>query len=129
MRKKKSPFAVASHLIKTKTTEHLVSDAACTHPIGQLYWRDAAENAIGKPIVYCMATVNEVVGCFAGQPGPCAFVMIKSIGGLNGRVNNVLCAKFCEMLATKFGIAGERIYLNFQDVPASSWGHDGATFG
>jgi len=31
--------------------------------------------------------------------------------------------------AGELGVDGARVYLNFTDVSASSWGHDGTTFG
>lgn len=32
-------------------------------------------------------------------------------------------------LSDSLGIAPDRVYLNFKDVEADSWGRDGSTFG
>jgi len=64
----------------------------------------------------------------AGADGPTAFVDVRSIGGLSAKVNRALAARVCQLLG-EVGIPGGRVYLNFTDVPASHWGHDGSTFG
>ena len=114
-------------LIRLETSEKLsaqVRDAVC-----EKLSRVAAE-VIGKPEQYVQAIVaaEPVAMRHAGQAGPAAFVEVRSIGGLTPKVNGVLAQRICAVLA-EVRIPGERVYLNFVDVPASSWGHDGATFG
>jgi phenylpyruvate tautomerase PptA (4-oxalocrotonate tautomerase family) len=90
--------------------------------------RIAAE-VIGKPEQYVQAVVADGVAMLhGGTEGPAAFVDVRSIGGLDAKVNRTLAARICGLLGA-IGIPGERVYLNFTDVSASSWGHDGATFG
>ena len=88
---------------------------------------------IGKPEAYVMAIVDAVpagrVMLMAGERGAAAFVEVRSIGGLGAKVNKALSARVCELAEAKLGIAPDRVYLNFTDIPAGSWGHDGATFG
>jgi hypothetical protein len=86
---------------------------------------------IGKPEQYVQAIVHQgkdhVSVLHGGAEGPSAFVEVRSIGGLSAKVNRTLSERICALLAEQ-KIPGERVYLNFVDVPATNWGHDGATF-
>lgn len=85
---------------------------------------------IGKPESYVASLVeDDAVIAFGGAIQNSAYVEVKSIGGLNGSVNRNLAAAICGCLEAKVGIPGSRIYINFTDVPASSWGCNGSTFG
>ena len=89
-----------------------------------------AAEVIGKPETYVQAIVplHPASMCHGGTSGPAAFVEVRSIGGLGPAVNRCLAERVCAALA-ELGIAGERVYLNFLDVAATDWGHDGTTFG
>ena len=63
---------------------------------------------------------------FAGSPEPCAYVEVKSIGALRPPA---MTAAFCDLISARTGIAANRIYIGFEDVPASCWGWNGSTFG
>ena len=63
---------------------------------------------------------------FAGSEEPCAYVEIKSIGALTP---SAMSDQFCELIKTSLGISKDRIYIEFDDVNASSWGWNGRTFG
>ena len=91
--------------------------------------RTVAE-VIGKPEQYVQAIVSHDLPAMlhGGQPGAAAFVEVRSIGGLTAKVNGQLAARICALLA-ELGIPGPRTYMNFIDVAAGSWGHDGTTFG
>jgi len=65
----------------------------------------------------------------SGQAGHAAFVDVRSIGGLGPQVNRTLAGRICALLTEVADVPGERVYLNFTDVPGASWGHDGSTFG
>jgi phenylpyruvate tautomerase len=89
--------------------------------------------AMGKAEKYVQVVLHagpgdHVVVLHGGASGPGAFIDVRGIGGLSPKVNAALSKRLCDLLAT-FGIEGTRVYLNFTDVAASSWGHDGATFG
>jgi phenylpyruvate tautomerase PptA (4-oxalocrotonate tautomerase family) len=88
---------------------------------------------MGKPekfvqVVLHAGTGDHVVVLHGGTPGPGAFVDVRGIGGFSPKVNGALSKRICGLL-TGAGIDATRVYLNFTDVAASSWGHDGATFG
>ena len=83
----------------------------------------------GKPERYVMVTLNQLSMLMEGKPGEAAFVDIRGIGGLNGNINSQLSLKICQALKQSLGIAPDRIYLNFTDVPGENWGWNGQTFG
>ena len=89
-----------------------------------------AAEVIGKPEQYVQAIVASQPAMMrhGGADGPAAFVEVRSIGGLSPKVNTALADRVCRLLK-EVGIPGERVYLNFVDVPATHWGHDGSTFG
>jgi len=85
---------------------------------------------IGKPEQYVQVVVHDGVAMLhGGAKGPAAFVDVRSIGGLSPKVCQILAREVCALLGETPGVPGERVYLNFTDVPASRWGHDGTTFG
>jgi len=84
----------------------------------------------GKPEAYVMVVVEDgLTMLHAGAPGPAAFAEVRSIGGLSSQANRALAQGLCGLLAEALGVPGERIYLNFAEVEAGCWGHDGTTFG
>jgi phenylpyruvate tautomerase len=114
-------------LIRLETTEAVAADAKrglCE----RLSTLCAAE--IGKPEQYVQAlVVDQVAMVHGGEGGPAAFVDVRSIGGLGPKVCQSLAAKVCALLSRDLGVPGGRVYLNFTEVAAARWGHDGGTFG
>lgn len=83
----------------------------------------------GKPEQYVMACVREKVAMImAGEPGPCALVTIKAIGGLTGDVNGKLSASLSEMLQEELAIASDCVYVTFEELAPTHWGWKGKTF-
>ena len=81
----------------------------------------------GKPEMYVMTLLETGVSMtFGGGTDPSAFVEIKSIGSLRPPA---MSAAFCELISARTGIPADRIYIQFEDVAAGSWGWDGRTFG
>jgi phenylpyruvate tautomerase len=89
----------------------------------------AMADATGKPEQYVMVTVSHSAILMSGKAGDAAFVDVRGIGGLNGETNRKLSQQICKLLKDSFGIAPDRVYLNFTDVDAGSWGWNGNTFG
>ena len=56
----------------------------------------------------------------------CCFLEIKSIGSLNP---SDMAKPISHFINEKMGISIDRIYIQFKDVPASSWSWNGRTFG
>ncbi len=84
---------------------------------------------IGKPEQYVLASVDTQHMLMSGKTGPAALAEVRSIGGLNGKVNRQISSRLTELLRTTLGISPDRVYLNFLDVPAGDWGWRGETFG
>jgi phenylpyruvate tautomerase len=82
-----------------------------------------------KPEQYVMVTADTAGLLMSGEPGEAAFVEVRSIGGLNGEVCRKLSEQICKSLSDSLSIPSNRIYLNFTDVDAGSWGWNGNTFG
>ena len=81
----------------------------------------------GKPEAYVMTLLETGVPMtFAGSPEPCAYVEVKSIGALRPPA---MTAAFCDLISARTGVPANRIYIGFDDVPASCWGWNGSTFG
>ncbi len=87
-------------------------------------------SVMGKPEAYVMSTVEDgLVATMGGKSAASAFIEVKGIGGFSTSVNNKLSAEICACLNKETGISPSCVYINFTDVPASSWGWDGKTFG
>ena len=86
-------------------------------------------SAIGKPESYVMASVAECTMTMAGEPGPAAFLDVRSIGGLNQAVNRDLTTQVCALMESKLGIPADRVYVSFASSAAVDWGWNNSTFG
>jgi phenylpyruvate tautomerase PptA (4-oxalocrotonate tautomerase family) len=113
-------------LLKIETTVAL-SDEKTKMLLGSL--SKAVAGTIGKPEQYVMVSVSHSAMLMSAKTADAAFVDIRSIGGLTGEVNRKLSQQVCQVLNDSLGIAPDRIYLNFTDVPAGNWGWNRSTFG
>jgi phenylpyruvate tautomerase len=89
----------------------------------------AVAEILSKPEQYMMVVMDTAPILFSGKKGPAAFVDLRSIGGLAPQANARLAERLCRLLNESLAIPPDRVYLNFTDVRASHWGHDGHTFG
>lgn len=64
---------------------------------------------------------------FGGSDAPLALGCMYSIGAIAMESNGQVQASVTEQLAS-FGVTGDRIYINFFDVPRANVGWNGATF-
>ena len=81
----------------------------------------------GKPEDYVMTLLEtNVPMTFGGSSAPAALVEVKSIGALHP---SAMTAAFSELITERTGIPADRIYITFDDVPASALGWNGRTFG
>jgi phenylpyruvate tautomerase PptA (4-oxalocrotonate tautomerase family) len=113
-------------LIKLETSVQLTEEKKKTIAMGL---SSIVAQGTGKPEQYVMTTVSAAEICMAGKTGPAAFVDVRSIGSINGKVNNKISKDVKAFLEKEAGIQGDRVYLNFTDVPAGNWGWNGSTFG
>ena len=84
--------------------------------------------ALNKPEQYVMVSLEaDLPMMFAGTSEPTAFVELKGIGLPTAKTGD-LSRLLCEWIESELGVARQRIYINFADVPASLWGCNGETF-
>ena len=75
---------------------------------------------------FVMAKLNDNVQMYFDDEGPCCFLEIKSIGSLNP---SEMAKPIANFVLEKMGIPIDKIYISFDDVPASMWAWNGRTFG
>ena len=75
---------------------------------------------------FVMAKLDDNLEMYFDDESPCCFLEIKSIGSLNPSEIAKPISKFvCESM----GISLDKVYISFEDVPASMWAWNGKTFG
>lgn len=75
---------------------------------------------------FVMAKIDDNCQIYFGDETPACFLEIKSIGSLNP---SEMAKPISDFVYQKMGIPIERIYISFEDVPASLWAWNGRTFG
>lgn len=85
--------------------------------------------SIGKPEKYVMVVTSGSDVMMAGTEDDAVYAEVKSIGGLGRVVNHEITMKLCVLLNDHLGIAADRVYVTFAEVPADHWGWNGTIFG
>ena len=75
---------------------------------------------------FVMAKIDDNCLMYFDDETPSCFLEIKSIGSLNP---SEMAKPISDFVYEKMGIPIDRIYISFQDVPASFWAWNGRTFG
>ena len=75
---------------------------------------------------YVMAKIDDNCHMYFNDESPSCFLEIKSIGSL---IPSEMAKPISEFIYEKMGIPIDRIYISFEDVPASLWAWNGRTFG
>jgi len=75
---------------------------------------------------FVMARLEDNSEMYFEDESPCCFLHIKSIGSLNP---SEMAKPISNFVYEKMGIPKEKIYISFEDVPASMWAWNGKTFG
>ena len=75
---------------------------------------------------FVMAKLDDNFEMYFDDGSPCCFLEIKSIGSLNPAE---MAKPISNFLYEKMGIPINKIYISFEDVPASMWAWNGRTFG
>jgi len=84
---------------------------------------------LGKPESYVMTALDYLQSMtFGGSSAPCCYVELKNVGRFRPELTQRLTEEVCERLSSGFGMAADRIYIEFVDAEGFCWGHDGATF-
>ena len=112
-------------LIKLQTSVKIQDKAALALELSRV-----CAQCTKKPEAYVQSVVeDDAVIAMAGKITDSAFVEVKGIGGLTPAVNKALSEAICKALEGKLKISPSAVYINFTEVAASSWGHNGSTFG
>ena len=75
---------------------------------------------------FVMAKLDYNCEMYFEDESPCCFLEIKSIGSLNP---SDMAKPICDFVNEKIGIPIDKIYISFEDIPASMWAWNGKTFG
>ena len=73
-----------------------------------------------------MVKIDDNCQMYFDDETPSCFLEIKSIGSLNP---SEMAKPISDFVNKKMGIPIDRIYISFEDVPASLWAWNGRTFG
>ena len=74
---------------------------------------------------FVMAKLDDNSEMYFEDESPCCFLEIKSIGSLNPEE---MAKPISNFVYEKMKIPLDRIYISFEDVPASMWAWNGRTF-
>ena len=74
---------------------------------------------------FVMAKLDDNYDMHFEDESPCCFLEIKSIGSLNP---SQMSGPISNFVYEKMGIPKDKIYISFEDVPASMWAWNGRTF-
>ena len=101
-------------------------------PTGDAVLRDLSAllaQELGKPEAYVMTCLEPRARMtFAGTDEPTCYVEVKNVGTFTEEQTSRLSAAVSTRLAAAFGVAKDRIYIEFADARPHLWGHDGDTF-
>ena len=75
---------------------------------------------------FVMTKIDDNCQMHFGDETPSCFLEIKSIGSLNP---SEMAKPISDFVYDKIQIPIDRIYISFEDVPASLWAWNGITFG
>ena len=75
---------------------------------------------------FVMAKLNDNCEMYFDGQEPCCFLEIKSIGSLHP---TDMAKQLSDFLNEKLGIPIDKIYISFEDIPASMWAWNSRTFG
>ena len=75
---------------------------------------------------FVMAKLDDNSEMYFDDESHCCFLEIKSIGSLNP---SEMAKPISDFVYEKMGIPIDKIYISFEDVPASMWAWNGRTFG
>ena len=74
---------------------------------------------------FVMARLNDNSAMYFEDQSPCCFLEIKSIGSLKP---SEMAKPITDFIFKKMGIPIDKVYISFEDVPASLWAWNGRTF-
>ncbi|XP_037566815.1 macrophage migration inhibitory factor homolog [Dermacentor silvarum] len=86
-------------------------------------------DSLGKPLSYVVVHISPgQLMSFGATDEPCAIANLYSIGCLSPKENKKHSAALFEHIEKVLGIKGNRMYINYFDLPATNVGYSGKTF-
>ncbi len=113
-------------LIKTQVSKDLSSEKK-----EELVKKLSAKCAevLGKPESFVVSIVDDnSTITFGGEIREFAYIELKSIGALGPVVNEELTIAICDVVNDIIDIEGDKVYIEFSDVPGAYWGWNNKTF-
>jgi len=83
---------------------------------------------MGKPERFVMVLAERERMAFGGSMDPCAFLELRSLGGLGDEINAELTLRLCEMMRDVAEVPMDRTFVNFIGMERTDWGWNGGTF-
>ncbi len=81
--------------------------------------------SLGKTEAAVMVILRSGHNLFGGDPGPSAFLELRSASSLDPSTTSKVAQGLCEIMEKEGDIPQERIYLNFMQLKRSDWGWNG----
>ena len=75
---------------------------------------------------FVLVKLDDNAVMYFDDQSPCCFLEIRSIGSINP---SEMAKPISDFVYEKMGIPIDKIYISFEDVPASMWAWNGRTFG
>ena len=75
---------------------------------------------------FVMTKIEDNSKMYFEDEAPCCFLEIKSIGSIKP---SKMAKPICDLVSELLGIPLDKIYISFEDFPASMWAWNGRTFG
>lgn len=83
-----------------------------------------------KPESYVMTSlVSNARMTFAGTDAPACCVEVKSIGGITPQTTKAMTREITALVGRELGLAPDRVFVVFADIPGHLWGYNGDTLG
>ena len=109
------PFINVSTSVKIKDKKKLLEEISTL-----------ISSLTNKSRSFVMAKIDDNCQIYFDNERPSCFLEIKSIGSLNP---SEMAKQISHFIYEKMGIPIDKIYISFEDVPASMWAWNGRTFG
>jgi len=88
----------------------------------------AVGEVMEKPERFVMVLCEREQMAFGDATDPCAYLELRSIGGLDDEVNAALSKRLCSMMREVAEVPEDRVFINFVDMARANWGWNGGTF-
>jgi len=109
---------VTSNLVLTDTEK-----TNCLQTLSQ-----AVAELLEKSEKYVMTSWSHAKMTMGGDPSPAVYIDLRSIR-LPEDAPQRLTPELCERIRLTTEVQADRVYINYQDVPATHWGWNTKTFG